>query len=113
MFMVMNKSYETYNLIHPEQTSTGDLARLLQKKYDFKIFFNTVQKEGADMPYMSPKKAMEDLGWKPIPLEEAIDKTVQEMFSEAKNVEAAKPETSEQGKDEDTLQWLQRKLKNS
>jgi nucleoside-diphosphate-sugar epimerase len=78
-FRVMNKSGETFNLIHSEQTSTGDLARMLQKKYDFKIFFNTIQKEGTDMPYMSSRKAMEDLGWKPTPLEEAIEKTVKEM----------------------------------
>lgn len=86
-FRAMSKNNETFNLIHPEQTSTGDLAKLLQKKYDFRIFFNTIQKEGTDMPYMSPRKAMEELGWKPIPLEEAIDKTVTEMFEnkETKN----------------------------
>jgi len=78
----MNKTNETFNLIHPEQTSTGELAKLLQKKYDFRTFFNTIQKEGADMPYMSARKAIEGLKWRPTPLEEAIEKTVKEMMKE-------------------------------
>jgi len=80
----MNKTNETFNLIHPEQTSTGELARILQKKHDFRIFFNTVQKEGSDMPYMSSRKAIEELGWRPTPLEEAIEKTVKEMIKDSK-----------------------------
>lgn len=80
----MNKVNETYNLIHPEQVSTGQLGQLLQKKHNFRIFFNTVQKEGSDMPYMSSLKAMTELGWKPIPLEEALDRTVNEIFGEGK-----------------------------
>jgi UDP-glucose 4-epimerase len=115
-FKAMSKANETFNLIHPEQTSTGDLGRLLQKKYDFRIFFNTIQKEGADMPYMSPRKAMEELHWKPMTLEEAVNKTVEEMFG---NIDVTKceekcsiPENKIIGpaKEEDTLQWLQRKL---
>jgi UDP-glucose 4-epimerase len=106
-FRALKKSNETYNLINPVQTSTGDLARMLQKKYSFKIFFNTIQKEGVDMPYMSSKKAMEDLGWKPTALEESIDITVKEMFGN-EDSESKTP----MRKEEDTLQWLQRKMKS-
>jgi len=71
--LAMDRTNETYNLISPEETSTGELAELLKKKYGFEVVYNTIQKEGPSMPYMSSRKAILELGWKTTPLEKSID----------------------------------------
>ncbi len=72
----MERRNEIFNLISPEETTTGDLARLLQAQFGFEVVFNEVQGEGASLPYMSPRKAVRQLGWEPTPLSEGIEKTV-------------------------------------
>ncbi len=74
--LAMDRTNKMFNLISPEETTTGELARLLAAKFGFDIVFNEVQSEGASMPYMSSRKAMQQLGWVPIPLPEGIDKMV-------------------------------------
>ncbi len=74
--LAMDRRNEIHNLISPEETTTGELARLLGSKFGFDVVFNEVQSEGASMPYMSPRKAMQQLGWVPTPLSEAIDKII-------------------------------------
>lgn len=81
--LVINKTNETYNLISPEETSTGELAELLKKKYGFEVVYNPIQKEGPSMPYMSSRKALRELGWNPIGLEEGIEKTFLEIKNES------------------------------
>lgn len=73
----MGQRNEVYNLISTEETTTGNLARLLREKFGFEIIFNEAQNEGASLPYMSPRKAMQELGWVPTPLGEGIDRMVQ------------------------------------
>lgn len=75
----LNKVNETYNLISPEQTSIRQLADLMERKYGFKAFFNKTRAEGASMPHMSSEKAIKELKWKPVSLEQGAEKTVQEM----------------------------------
>ena len=70
---------EIYNLISPEETSTGELAQLLRRKYKFEIVFITERKEGPSMPYMSSRKAMKELGWNPVKLEQGIEQTITDM----------------------------------
>jgi nucleoside-diphosphate-sugar epimerase len=78
--LAIDRVNEVYNLISPEETSIRELAELLQKKYGFEVVFNTQRVEGASMPYMSSRKAIKELGWKPISLEEGIERMVKERF---------------------------------
>ena len=77
--LAMNKTNEIYNLISPEETATGELAELLKRKYGFEVVYNPIQKEGPSMSYMSSRKAILELGWKPTPLEKGIDKIMSEI----------------------------------
>jgi UDP-glucose 4-epimerase len=64
---------EIVNLISPEETSTGELARLMEERYGFQTRFLLDKPEGASVPYMSSRKAIRELGWEPTPLVEALD----------------------------------------
>lgn len=85
--LAMDRTNETYNLISPKETTTGELAELLKKKYGFEVVYNPIQKEGPSMAYMSSRKAITELGWKPISLEKGIDKTMSEVKEEYKKLE--------------------------
>lgn len=76
--LAIDKVDEVYNLISPEETSIRELAELLKTKYGFEVVYHTERAEGASMPYMSSRKAIKELGWKPISLEEGIERMVQE-----------------------------------
>ena len=69
----------TYNLISPEQFTIREIAEMLKRKYDFKVEYDLSRREGPSMPYISPKKAMEELNWNPVSLEEGIEKTFRKM----------------------------------
>ena len=69
----MERRNEIYNLISPEETSTAELARLVGGKFGFDVVFNEVQKEGPSLAYMSPRKAMQQLGWVPRPLAQGLE----------------------------------------
>lgn len=71
--LALNEKNETFNLISPEQTSTGELARLIDKKIGFNYFFDESKPEGKSMPYMSSMKAINMLKWKSISINEGID----------------------------------------
>lgn len=77
--LAMDRTYETYNLASPEETSTGELAELLKRKYGFEVVYNPIQKEGPSMPYMSSRKAITELGWRPTPLEKGIEQVMSEL----------------------------------
>jgi len=77
--LAIDKVDEVYNLISPEETTIRELAELLKAKYGFEVIYHTERPEGASMPYMSSRKAIKDLGWKPITLEEGIGRMVQGM----------------------------------
>jgi len=64
-----------YNLISPDYISIRELAELLASKYGFRVEFDRSKKEGPSMPYISPRKAVEELGWRPRSLEEGIERT--------------------------------------
>jgi len=77
--LAMGKLNETYNIISPEETTTGELAELLKEKCGFEVVYNPIQKEGASMPYMSSRKAIKELGWRPATLEEGVEKTLNKI----------------------------------
>lgn len=77
--LAMHKSNEIYNLISPEETTTGELAELMKRKYGFEVVYNPVQKEGPSMPYMSSRKAIMGLGWNPITLEKGANKIISKI----------------------------------
>ena len=81
--LAIDKANEVYNLISPEETSIKQLAELLSRKYGAEVLFNAERPEGRSMPYMSPRKAIRELGWKPISLEVGIDAMVREKFSKS------------------------------
>jgi len=81
LVLALDSANEVYNLISPEETAVRELAELLQKKHDFEVFFNTQRAEGASMPYMSSRKIIKELGWKPISLEDGIERMVQERIA--------------------------------
>ena len=78
--LAIDRLNEVYNLISPEETTIGELAELLQKKYGFEVIFNTQRPEGSSMPYMSSRKAIKELCWKPMSLEKGIEQMVEERF---------------------------------
>jgi len=63
---------EIFNLISPEETSTGEIALMLREIFGFEVTFLRDKPEGKSMPYMSPRKAIRHLGWRPTPLVEGI-----------------------------------------
>jgi UDP-glucose 4-epimerase len=72
-------SGEIFNLISPEETSTGELAQMLQDRYGFRSNLLVDKPEGVDFPYMSSRKATRRLGWTPTPLREGIDVLVSKL----------------------------------
>jgi len=68
----MSQKNQVYNLISPEITTTGALARALRKLCGFEVVFNEDRKEGSSMAYMSSMKAMTELGWQARSLEDGI-----------------------------------------
>lgn len=70
---------QVYNLISPEVTTTGDLARHMESRYGFRVVFDPEKKDGVSMAYMSSRKAIEELGWMPTPLAKGIEETVEAM----------------------------------
>ncbi len=79
----MERRNEIYNLISPEETTTGELAQLVRAKFGFDVVFKETQSEGASMAYMSPRKGMQQLGWVPTPLAEGIDKMARGTLAKA------------------------------
>jgi len=77
--LAMNEKNEIYNLISPEETTTGELAEMLHRKYGFEVVYETAQKEGPSMPYMSSRKAMSKLKWTDISIEKGIEEMMEEM----------------------------------
>lgn len=69
----LEQSNEILNLISPDETSTGDLARLMEERFGFDATFRTDKPEGASVAYMSSRKAVRLLGWSPTPLAEAVE----------------------------------------
>jgi UDP-glucose 4-epimerase len=70
---------EIFNLISPEETSTGEVARLMEERYGFNTRFLHEKPEGASVPYMSSRKAVRRLGWRPTPLVDALDRLHSEL----------------------------------
>lgn len=68
----LSSNNEIFNLISPEETSTGEIAFLIRDIFGFEVKFLKDKPEGKSMPYMSPRKAVRHLGWRPIPLIEGL-----------------------------------------
>jgi nucleoside-diphosphate-sugar epimerase len=74
---------ETYNLISPEATTTGQLAEMLAAVHGFRVRFDTDRPEGPSFPYMSAGKAVSELGWQPISLQDGVKATVEATAAES------------------------------
>jgi UDP-glucose 4-epimerase len=72
-----------FNLISPEETTTGELAHLLGARFGIKPEFRVDKPEGDSVPYMSSRTAMRALGWKPTPLPAALEYLVEKAISRA------------------------------
>jgi nucleoside-diphosphate-sugar epimerase len=72
----LTETNEIFNLISPEQVSIRQIAELLSNTYGFKVKYDYNKSEGASLPYISPKKAIEKLSWKPVSLSEGIKRTI-------------------------------------
>jgi UDP-glucose 4-epimerase len=75
----LNQTNETFNLVSPESTTTGQLAQMLREKYGFEVTYNKLRKEGPSLPYISSEKVRERLGWKIRNLQDGIEDTMIEM----------------------------------
>ncbi|MFQ6080477.1 MAG: NAD-dependent epimerase/dehydratase family protein [Candidatus Bathyarchaeia archaeon] len=76
---VLRFENEIFNLISPEQVTIRQIAELLAEKYGFKVEYDLSKHEGPSLPYISPKKAIEKLGWRPISLEKGIEKVIEAL----------------------------------
>jgi len=80
--LALKKANETYNIISPDEVTTGEIAELLKRKYNFEVLYDATREEGPSMPYIFPRKAMRELGWVTIPLEEGVHRTYLAMKEE-------------------------------
>ena len=64
---------EIYNLISPEETSVKQLTEIISHKLPVKVSFALEKKEGSSMPYMSSRRAISELSWRPISVDHGID----------------------------------------
>ncbi|TMD98779.1 MAG: NAD(P)-dependent oxidoreductase [Chloroflexi bacterium] len=72
---------DIFNLVASDETATGELASLMCRRYGFEMRLLVDKTEGADFPYMSSRKALRRLGWVTTPLEEALDRLVEQQRS--------------------------------
>lgn len=79
----LDRSKEVFNLISPEETTTGELAGILRGRFDFEIIFDETKEEGPSMAHMSSRKAQEILGWEPTPVERGIERVAQAMEADS------------------------------
>jgi UDP-glucose 4-epimerase len=77
--LALNTRNEIINLISPEETSTGELALLMKERFGFEASFLEDKPEGASVPYMSSRRAIRQLDWKPTPLEDALEQLAHEL----------------------------------
>ena len=78
----LSRENEIYNLISPEETTIRELTETISKKVPTKVQFDLGKKEGASMPYMSSRKAIKELGWTTISVDEGIDLILSHDHSE-------------------------------
>ena len=71
--LALAKENEIYNLISPEETSVRQLTEIISRKIPAKVNFALDKKEGSSMPYMSSRKAISDLSWQPVSVDNGID----------------------------------------
>jgi len=70
---------ETFNLISPEVTTTAVLAEIVSSRFGIPLRFDRTRPEDASFPYMSSAKAMADLSWHPVSLQEGLEQTLCEL----------------------------------
>lgn len=68
---------DVFNLISPEQVTIRQIAGLLAEKYGFKVEYDLSKREGPSLPYISPQKAIEKMGWRPVSFEKGIQKVIE------------------------------------
>ena len=78
----LSRENEIYNLISPEETTIRELTETISKKVPTKVQFDLGKKEGASMPYMSSRKAIKELGWTTICVDEGIDLILSHDYGE-------------------------------
>jgi len=75
----LTRENEVFNVISPEQLSLRQVAEMISKEYGFQVEYELSTAEGPSLPYISPRKALEELKWKPMTLSEGLRETVQAM----------------------------------
>jgi len=81
---VLRFENDTFNIISPEQVTIRQVTEFLAEKYGFKVEYDLSKHEGPSLPYISPKKAMEKLGWRPIPFEQGVEKVIEAWRARAR-----------------------------
>jgi UDP-glucose 4-epimerase len=84
---------EIFNLVSPDETSTGDLAALMCRRFGFEMRLLHDKPEGSDFPYMSCRKATRQLGWVTTPLEQALDALAEERVRSTGDAVGARAHT--------------------
>jgi UDP-glucose 4-epimerase len=82
----MTHANETFNLISPEHTSIRDIATILREEFGFETKFDESRPEGPSFPYMSARRARDELGWDPTDLRSGIRATMDELEGAAEAV---------------------------
>lgn len=68
----MEKAQGVVNLVAPEVVTTGELARAIADRYGMPLRFLPHVQEGQAFPFISSRKACEDLDWSPRPFHEGL-----------------------------------------
>lgn len=77
--LALQKTNQVYNVISPEVITTRQLVELLKARFGFDVVYDATRKQGLSMPYISPAKAITQLGWCPVRIDKGLDRMVTEM----------------------------------
>ena len=75
----LNTKNEIYNLISPWQTTTKELANMINEIFGVDIIYKLDKTEQDSMPYISSEKAIKELRWEPTKINEGLRKTIDFM----------------------------------
>lgn len=78
-FLRALEGHGTYNLVSPEVHTTREVAELVSHRHGLQVGFDESKSEPPSFAYVAPRRAIEELGWRPRPLDALLDSVAEEL----------------------------------